>query len=149
LRWTIPVAIAALCTLTGLALFRGIVGPKPTAGRVQAAIPAADAPSPSPEPEPRPEPPKAAAPSKSVRVDFTAAEPSWVGVYVDGKQTSGKVLEAGQTTAVDGEGKIRVRLGNAGGVEVTANGKPLGRLGAAGQARTLEFTAAGFRIVSK
>ena len=146
-RWTIPVAIAVLCGLTGLALFRGIVGPKPTAGRVQAAIPAADAPS--PEPAPEPEPPKAAAPSKSVRVDLTAVEPSWVGIYVDGKQTSGKVLEAGQTTAVDGEGKIRVRLGNAGGVEVTANGKSLGRLGSAGQARTLEFSAAGFRVVSK
>jgi hypothetical protein len=145
LRWTIPVAIAALCALTGLALFRGIVGPKPTAGRVQAAIPAADAP---PAPEPEPVIPKAAAPSKSVRVELTAVEPSWVAVYVDGKMTSGKVLEGGQTTAVDGEGKIRVRLGNAGGVEVTANGKPLGRLGSEGQARTLEFTAAGFRAVS-
>jgi cytoskeleton protein RodZ len=67
---------------------------------------------------------------------------------MDDKMTSGKVLGTGQSMAVDGEGKIRMRLGNAGGVEVTANGKPLGRLGSKGQVRTLEFTAAGFRAVS-
>ena len=145
-RWRIPVTIAAVCALAGLALLRGIVGPKPTSERVQAAYPVPQAPvAAADKPEtPAPTP----APSKSMKVDLKALEPSWVAVYVDDKQTFSKVLETDQTTAIDSAGKIRVRLGNAGGVEITANGKPLGRLGNKGQVRTIEFTPAGFRFVS-
>jgi hypothetical protein len=142
-RWQIPVTIAAVCALAGLAIFRGFVGPKPTAGRVQAAYPVAQTPAPAAD---KPDTPAA---PKSTRVDLKALEPSWVAVYVDDKQTLSKVLDTNQTTAIASAGKVRVRLGNAGGVEITANGKPLGRLGNKGQVRTIEFTPAGFRFVSQ
>jgi hypothetical protein len=146
LRWLIPVTITAICALAGVALFRGFVGPKPTAGRVQAAYPVAEAPVTAAD---KPEtPPPAPAPPKSTRIDVKALEPSWVAVYVDDKQTLSKVLETDQTTAIDSAGKVRVRVGNAGGVEITANGKPLGRLGNKGQVRTIEFTPTGHRFVS-
>jgi hypothetical protein len=143
-RWLVPVTIAVLCVLTGLAVLRGIVGPKPTAGRVQAAYPVAQTPVPAADKPETPTP----APPKATTINVKALEPSWVAVYVDDKQTLGKVLDTDQTTAIDSAGKIRVRVGNAGGVEITANGKPVGRLGAKGQVRTIEFTSAGFRFVS-
>jgi len=145
-RWQIPVAIAAVCALAGFALFRGVVGPRPTSGRVRAADPAVV--TPAPAPAPAPEIPKAPEPPKSVRVELKASEPTWVAVYKDDKQAFAKVLDADQTTVIDNAGKIRVRLGNAGGVEITANGKSLGRVGEKGQVKTIEFTRAGFRMVT-
>ena len=143
-RWQIPVAIAAVCALAGFALFRGVVGPRPTSGRVRAADPAVVTPAPVPPPEI----PKAPEPPKSVRVELKASEPTWVAVYKDDKQAFAKVLDTDQTTVIDNAGKIRVRLGNAGGVEITANGKSLGRVGEKGQVKTIEFTRTGFRMVT-
>jgi len=135
-----------VCALAGFALFRGVVGPRPTSGRVRAADPAVV--TPAPAPAPAPEIPKAPEPPKSVRVELKASEPTWVAVYKDDKQAFAKVLDADQTTVIDNAGKIRVRLGNAGGVEITANGKSLGRVGEKGQVKTIEFTRAGFRMVT-
>jgi hypothetical protein len=143
-RWQIPVAIAALCAVAGFALFRGVVGPEPTSGRVRAAVPVV---TPAPAPAPPPETPKEPESSKSVRVEIKALEPSWVAVYEGQKQTYANVLNTDQTTKIDSDSTVRVRLGNAGGVEITANGKAVGRLGTKGQVRTIEFTAKGFRMV--
>jgi hypothetical protein len=144
-RWEIPLAIAALCAVAGFALFRGVVGPRPTSGRVRAADPAT-VPQAAP-PAPVPEIPKTPELPKSVRVELKASEPTWVAVYKDDKQAFAKVLDTDQTTVIDNAGRIRVRLGNAGGVEITANGKSLGRVGQKGQVKTIEFTPAGFRMV--
>src|SRR5579859_1320450 len=120
-RWQIPVMVAAVCALAGFALFRGMVGPRPTSGRVRAADPLV-----THAPAPTPEVPKAPAPQKSVRVELKALEPSWVAVYEDDKPAIAKILETGQVTKIDSAGTVRVRLGNAGGVEITANGKAVG-----------------------
>jgi hypothetical protein len=40
-----------------------------------------------------------------------------------------------------------VRLGNAGGVAITANGKPVGPLGRSGQVRIIDFTGGEFKFV--
>jgi uncharacterized coiled-coil protein SlyX len=141
-RWQIPVTIAAVCALAGFALFRGVVGPRPTSGRVRAADPAV-----TQAPTPTPEIPKAPERPKSVRVEIKALEPSWIGVFENNKQTIAKVLDTDQTTIIDSPGTVRVRLGNAGGVEITANGKSLGPVGQKGQVKTIEFTLAGFRMV--
>jgi len=39
-------------------------------------------------------------------------------------------------------------LGNAGGVEIMSNGKPVGAIGHTGEARTIEFKAGAFRILT-
>ena len=154
-RWAIPVAIAATLSVAGFAWFWDAFERRPAATRALAADPAAPPvivppvtapPVTAPAPEkPRPSPPSHA--PASVRVDLKAVEPSWVAVYVDGQQTFSKMLDAGQTTTIDSARQVRLRLGNAGGVEITANGKPIGPVGNHGDVRILEFTAAGFRIV--
>jgi cytoskeleton protein RodZ len=80
-------------------------------------------------------------------VDLKAVEPTWVAVYVDGRQTLSKLLDTDQSTTIDNARQIRVRLGNAGGVEISANGKPIGPVGNRGEVRVVEFTANGFRII--
>ena len=44
--------------------------------------------------------------------------------------------------------RVRQRLGNAGGVTITLNGKPVGPVGPKGQVRTVQFTSGGFEIVA-
>jgi hypothetical protein len=41
-----------------------------------------------------------------------------------------------------------LRLGNAGGVDIQLNGKPLGPAGPEGQIRTVQLTSGGFNIVA-
>ena len=40
-----------------------------------------------------------------------------------------------------------MQVGNAGGVEITANGKPVGDIGPKGEVRTIDFTQSGFHII--
>jgi len=43
---------------------------------------------------------------------------------------------------------VLLRLGNAGGVSITLNGKPIGEVGPKGQVRTVQLTSGGFQIVA-
>jgi cytoskeleton protein RodZ len=89
-------------------------------------------------------PPAAAA---TVRVDLTASEPVWVLARADGKYLFSGTLETSETRTVEAAGALVVRFGNAGGVNVSLNGKNLGALGPKGQVRTIQFTSGGFQIV--
>jgi hypothetical protein len=148
LRWAIPLTVAAVCAAAGVALYRGAFEPVPAATRAQAADPA---PSPAATPVLAPPPvtpkPSQPAPPASVHVDLKAIEPTWIAVYIDGEQTVAKLIDTGQTTVIDSARQIRVRLGNAGGVEISCNGKLLGPFGRKGEVRMIEFTANGFRNV--
>ena len=59
---------------------------------------------------------------------------SWVLVTMDDGEASSEVdLDQGETKTYKALKSFKVKLGNAGGVQVQFNGKPLGILGAAGQ----------------
>ncbi len=45
--------------------------------------------------------------------------------------------------------KIRLLIGNAGGLDVSLNGKPIGPIGPRGQVRIVELTPNGFQIVQR
>jgi len=99
----------------------------------------------------RPTPEALAAPlpssSAAVRLQLTAEEPVWVMARGDGKNLFTGTLQANQTQSVEANGTLLLRLGNAGGVNLTLNGKPLGAVGPKGQIRELQFTSGGFQIV--
>jgi hypothetical protein len=80
-------------------------------------------------------------------VQLTAAEPVWMSVRSDGKLLFSDVLEAHQTRVVDANATVLVLLGNAGGVDITLNGKSIGSVGPRGQVRTVQLTPGGFDIV--
>jgi cytoskeletal protein RodZ len=89
-----------------------------------------------------------AAPAGSrVELALTATEETWLSVYSDGTPVFSGLLEANQTKTIEGK-DAKMRVGNAAGLEVRLNGKPLGSLGAHGQVRDLVFTSDKFQFVS-
>jgi len=84
----------------------------------------------------------------SVELALTATEETWLLVSSDGTPVFSGVLKANQTKTIEGKESARLRVGNAAGLEVRLNGKPLGPLGAHGQVRDLAFTPDKFQFVS-
>ena len=95
--------------------------------------------------EPKPAAPN---PDATVHVEITADEPVWVLARTDGKYAFSGTLAAGQTRLVEGVKDVVLRLGNAGSVTISLNGKPVGSVGPTGQPRTLQLTSGGFQIVA-
>jgi len=90
-----------------------------------------------------------AAPAGSmVELALTATEETWLSVYSDGMPVFSGLLEANQTKTIEGKKIARMRVGNAAGLKVRLNGKPLGPLGAHGQVRDLVFTSDKVQFVS-
>ena len=113
--------------------------------------PAPPAMAPGPEGTPPPVPVAGASPSNPnapVRVELTADEPVWVLVRSDGKYFFSGTLGAKESRAFEAASTVLLRLGNAGGVTITLNGKPVGPVGPKGQVRTVQFTSGGFEIVA-
>jgi len=83
-----------------------------------------------------------------VHVEVTATESVWVRAVADGKYVFAGTLEANQTRTVDASQSVQLRLGNAGGVNISLNGKPIGAAGPRGQVRSVQLTSGGFQIVA-
>jgi cytoskeleton protein RodZ len=118
-------------------------------------------------PEPKPADPQAAAqkppdqpaeqkpaaaaptpnPNATVHVEITADEAVWLSAHADGKYSFSATLNPHATRTIDGVKEVTLRLGNAGGVSISLNGKPIGPAGPKGQVRTIQFTSGGFQIV--
>jgi hypothetical protein len=64
---------------------------------------------------------------------------SWITACVDGKVVFSKLFTAGMRDNVDFIDHAVVRMGNAGPVEITLDGKPMGSLGQMGQVRVIEL----------
>lgn len=71
-------------------------------------------------------------------------KPSWVSITADGKTLVSSTLEAGTKKTFKATDKIQMILGNAGGVEVSYNGKPVTNLDAGQDVRKMTFTASGY-----
>ena len=83
-----------------------------------------------------------------VLVDLTAREETWLSVSSDGKQVFAGILAPNQTKTVEGKEYAKMRVGNAAGIEVRLNGRPLGPLGHRGQVLIVVFTGDNFQIVT-
>jgi cytoskeleton protein RodZ len=116
-------------------------------GLPAAAVPADLKPATPPTTPPAVETP-AAQPAGPVHVEIAATESAWVMARADGKYVFSDTLAANQRRTVDAQQAIVLRLGNAGGVEVWLNGKPIGPLGAKGEVRTIQLTSGGFQAVA-
>jgi cytoskeleton protein RodZ len=93
--------------------------------------------------------PAPAADGAAVRVGLSADEKTWISISSDGKNVFANALEPHQTKVFEASEKIRLLVGNAGGLEISLNGKPIGPIGPRGQIRVVELTPAGFQIVPR
>jgi len=102
----------------------------------------------STEPRPTAAPGESADPPPSVKekaffVQVKAKEDSWVSIVADGKSVMQRVLPADKQKKIKAGKTLVLRTGNAGGIEVSFNGHPLGALGNENEPRTLTFNSSG------
>jgi len=83
-----------------------------------------------------------------VVLNLSATEKTWLSITSDGKQIFSGVLEPSQTKTLTGLDAAKLKVGNAGGLEVRWNGKPIGPIGPRGQVRVVLFTPENFQILS-
>ena len=81
-----------------------------------------------------PIPPKPAVlPIASFRVSLYARQNSWIKIWLDGKRAYEGILATGDIGEWEAKDSIRLRTGNAGGLQVKVNGQPQQALGGMGQ----------------
>lgn len=94
------------------------------------------------------EQPAAPAPATAVRhAQIKVVEPTWMTATSDGKRLFNKKLAKNDVREIEFSDKALLRVGNARGVEISLDGKPIGPIGGRGQARVVEFSASGFRLL--
>jgi cytoskeletal protein RodZ len=121
--------------LAGMGAPEGLpsAGPAPPAVTAPSSTPAVAPPGPSEPPGRR----------EGVVVDMEASGRSWVRVVADGREVFVGFITIGERRAWEGRQSVVVRLGNAGAVAVTVNGRALGPIGALGQVVERTFRREG------
>ena len=120
----------------------------PAAAHAPQDVAAPASPPPAPASTVDPAIPAVAGEPGAVKVAVTAEEPVWILVRSDGKYLFSGTLGTNETRVVEAATMVLLRLGNAGGVTITLNGKPIGEVGPKGQVRTVQLTSGGFQIVA-
>jgi cytoskeletal protein RodZ len=87
--------------------------------------------------------------SGSLQVVLNASDTSWVSVTVDGKVLFSGILKPNERREINAAESVKVIAGNAGGLDISLNGKTIEALGPKGQVRTVELTRAGAQVVSR
>jgi len=82
-----------------------------------------------------------------VVLNLSATEKTWLSISSEGKRLFSGFLEPSQTKTLTGLDVARMTVGNAGGIEVRLNGKPIGPIGKSGQVRTVLFTPDNFEVL--
>jgi len=72
-------------------------------------------------------------------LEITAKEPCWIEIDIDGIRSTRKLMEPGETQECNANDRIRVKIGNAGGVQMKINDKPIKSLGNSGDVVTLNI----------
>ncbi len=114
-----------------------VVTSRPTAAPTATGFVVVVLPTPTATTVPTPSP----TPVRSVEVMVVATERTWLRVVADGQSTplfEGE-LQAGNTRTWTARDRIDMRVGNAGGVEVTVNGLRQGKLGASGEVKNVTW----------
>lgn len=83
--------------------------------------------------------------SRSFTVSIKAKESSWVSIVADGKTRWEGMLDPNMERSIKAGKELVLKTGNAAGLDISYNGKPLGALGKENQVRTLTFNTAGLQ----
>lgn len=127
------------------------VAAQPTAVEQRpATTPPADVPAPSTvsgEAAPLSSPVSMGTPVAGVVLDVSATESTWLSISSNGRQIFSGILHPSESKQVAGMDRATLKVGNAGGIEIRWNGKPIGPVGGRGQVRTVRFTPEEVQIL--
>jgi len=87
-------------------------------------------------------------PNAPIQLALSATEPVWVHVWADNNSAMVGTLTPDTAKSFSANEGAKILIGNAGGLQLTVNGKPAGSLGPRGQVRTVEITREGFHILA-
>ena len=85
----------------------------------------------------------------NLTLQIQAIEETWIAFQVDSHLPREITLRAGQPFSQRADDHIKLKIGNAGGVIVTFNGKDLGSLGDPGKVVRLSLTQKGYEFKQK
>ena len=85
-------------------------------------------------------------PAGNLLLNLAVSEKTWLSLWVDGRQIFSGILVPGETKTIEGTRKARLYVGNAGGLEIHLNGKPVGPIGKSGEVRVVDLTREGIQI---
>jgi cytoskeleton protein RodZ len=77
--------------------------------------------------------PEAAIEKTGVALVLESDAPSWIEISADGEKVFGGMMTAGESRTFEAKKTFRLTLGNAGGVRVSVDGRPLAPLGRPGE----------------
>jgi cytoskeletal protein RodZ len=83
-----------------------------------------------------------------VVLNLSATETTWLSITSEGKNIFSGVLEPSQTKTLRASDAAKLKVGNAGGLEVRWNGKAIGPIGPRGKVREVLFTPDNFKILA-
>lgn len=70
-------------------------------------------------------------------LDLSATEETWLSITSEGRVIFSGILEPSETKTLTGIDGAKMKVGNAGGIEIRWKGKPVGPIGPRGQVRTV------------
>ncbi len=124
-----------------------VVQTAPTAPPPAAPPPETQQPSETVKPAVRPPAPEPAPTDAKLDIEVAALETVWFSATTDGNKTT-TVLKPGQSRRFAANERASLFIGNAGGLEIRVNGKPLGPAGPRGQIRMVVITPEGVSITN-
>jgi cytoskeleton protein RodZ len=83
---------------------------------------------------------------KPFSLQLKAVQETWVSLQVDGQSEKEMTFKPGDGISVQATNRIRMKLGNAGGLDLILNGKPLGKFGKSGEVVALVITPQGVEV---
>jgi cytoskeleton protein RodZ len=91
----------------------------------------------------------AAAEGGAVRIALTAEEETWISATSNGKSVYVGTLQPKETKEIAAADSIKLVIGNAGGLEITLNGKSIPPVGPKGQVRVVQLTREGVQVIPR
>jgi cytoskeleton protein RodZ len=79
----------------------------------------------------------------TMHLALTAAEETWVRATANGKIVFSGVIQPNETKSLEAADTVTLRIGNAGGISITLNGKLIPAVGPKGQVRVVQLTPGG------
>jgi cytoskeleton protein RodZ len=78
---------------------------------------------------------------KPFSLQMKAVEETWVSLQVEGQSEKEMTFKPGEGISIQASNKIRIIIGNAGGLDLILSGKPLEKFGKSGEVVTLTITS--------
>lgn len=143
--WSAPLAALLIAILGGAGFFAWWKSPTATAPEASTSVAAVSMPS---QPTVNVTTSTGADGVRRLELNLSAKEETWLSITSDGKQIFAGTLFPDETKTLSGLEVARLKVGNAGGLNIQWNGREIGPLGESGEVRVVVFTPEGFRILN-